>query len=84
MISQRLIRLHNQWIAAIDPVYCLSYPQKAIQESDTEWSQNKKVVDLSKKDIRHSVSILTHTYRLMTSYQGQEIKNRKYNYSEQM
>lgn len=31
------------------------YFKKAIQESDTEWSQNKKVVDLSKKTIRHAV-----------------------------
>ena len=30
-------------------------PQKAIQESEKEWSQNKKLVDLSKKDIRHSI-----------------------------
>lgn len=29
--------------------------QKALQESDTEWSQNKKVIELNKKDIRHSV-----------------------------
>ena len=29
--------------------------QKAIQESEKEWSQNKKLVDLSKKDIRHSI-----------------------------
>ncbi|XP_060575172.1 CWF19-like protein 2 [Ruditapes philippinarum] len=31
------------------------YFKKAIQESESEWSQNKKVVDLSQKDIRHSV-----------------------------
>lgn len=29
--------------------------QKAILECETEWSTNKKLVDLSKKDIRHSV-----------------------------
>ena len=29
--------------------------QKAIQESEKEWSQNKKLVDLSKKDVRHSI-----------------------------
>ncbi|KAK6172433.1 hypothetical protein SNE40_016083 [Patella caerulea] len=31
------------------------YFKKAIQDSESEWSQNVKVVDLSKKDIRHSV-----------------------------
>ncbi|XP_022241343.1 CWF19-like protein 2 isoform X1 [Limulus polyphemus] len=31
------------------------YFKKAILECETEWSQNKKLVDLSKKDIRHSV-----------------------------
>ena len=31
--------------------------QKAIQEVGPEWAQNKKLVDLSKKDIRHSVSM---------------------------
>ena len=30
-------------------------PQKAIQESEKEWSQNEKLVDLSNKDIRHSI-----------------------------
>ncbi|XP_071847818.1 CWF19-like protein 2 isoform X2 [Apostichopus japonicus] len=29
--------------------------KKAIQESETEWSQNKKLIDTRKKDIRHSV-----------------------------
>merc|ERR1712117_646051 len=31
------------------------YFKKAIQEVGPEWAQNKKLVDLSKKDIRHSV-----------------------------
>lgn len=31
------------------------YFKKAIQESESEWSQNKKVINLSQKDIRHSV-----------------------------
>ena len=31
--------------------------QKAIQDSESEWSQNKKVIDLSRKDIRHAVSL---------------------------
>lgn len=31
------------------------YFKKAIQESETEWSQNKKLIDTRKKDIRHSV-----------------------------
>ncbi|ESO90638.1 hypothetical protein LOTGIDRAFT_191734 [Lottia gigantea] len=31
------------------------YFKKAIQDTETEWAQNKKLVDLSKKDIRHSV-----------------------------
>ncbi|XP_076359633.1 CWF19-like protein 2 isoform X2 [Tachypleus tridentatus] len=31
------------------------YFKKAILECETEWAQNKKLVDLSKKDIRHSV-----------------------------
>lgn len=31
------------------------YFKKAIQESESEWSQNKKVVDLSQKDVRHAV-----------------------------
>lgn len=31
------------------------YFKKAIQESESEWSQNKKVVDLSQKDIRRAV-----------------------------
>ncbi|XP_052276892.1 CWF19-like protein 2 isoform X2 [Dreissena polymorpha] len=31
------------------------YFKKAIQESESEWSQNKKVIDMSRKDIRHSV-----------------------------
>lgn len=30
--------------------------QKAIMESDEEWSMNKKLIDLSSKDIRKSVS----------------------------
>ena len=30
--------------------------QKAIQESEAEWSQNQKLVDLSQKDIRKAVS----------------------------
>ena len=29
--------------------------QKAILESDEEWAQNKKLLDLSKKDIRRSI-----------------------------
>ena len=31
------------------------FSQKAIDESEKEWAQNKKLVDLRKKDIRHSV-----------------------------
>ncbi|KAE8747239.1 hypothetical protein FOCC_FOCC006031 [Frankliniella occidentalis] len=31
------------------------YFKKAILESETEWSTNKKLVDLAKKDVRHSV-----------------------------
>ena len=30
--------------------------QKAMQDAGPEWNSNKKVVELSKKDIRHSVS----------------------------
>lgn len=30
--------------------------QKAIMESDEEWSVNKKLIDLSSKDVRKSVS----------------------------
>jgi len=30
--------------------------QKAIMESDEEWSMNKKLIDLSSKDVRKSVS----------------------------
>ncbi|XP_028627233.1 CWF19-like protein 2 [Grammomys surdaster] len=33
------------------------YFKKAIMESDEEWSMNKKLIDLSSKDIRKSVSI---------------------------
>jgi hypothetical protein len=29
--------------------------QKAIEEHGSEWAQNRKLLDLSKKDIRHSV-----------------------------
>ena len=32
------------------------YFKKAIMESESEWSQNKKLVDISQKDIRKSVS----------------------------
>lgn len=31
------------------------YFKKAIQESESEWSDNKKLVDLSKKDVRRSI-----------------------------
>lgn len=31
--------------------------QKAIQESETEWAHNKKLVDLTKKGLRNSVCI---------------------------
>lgn len=30
-------------------------PQKAIQESESEWNQNKKLVDLSGRDVRRAV-----------------------------
>lgn len=31
--------------------------QKAIMESETEWAHNKKLVDLSSKDVRRAVSL---------------------------
>ncbi len=46
-------------------LFCLKYRQnklfvfqKAIMDTGSEWAQNKKVVDLSKKDIRSAVSCL--------------------------
>lgn len=30
-------------------------PQKAIQECESEWAQNKKLINLQDKDVRHSV-----------------------------
>ena len=40
-----------QEIGDMAPIYF----KKAILECETEWSTNKKIVDLSKKDVRHSV-----------------------------
>ena len=40
-------------------IWGTDFLQKALQECETEWSQNKKVVDISQKDIRHAVSLLT-------------------------
>lgn len=42
-------------------VIVVSVLQKALQECETEWSQNKKVVDISQKDIRHAVSSYAKT-----------------------
>ena len=42
----------------------LSPFQKALQECETEWSQNKKVVDISQRDIRHAVRILSLSVNL--------------------
>lgn len=41
------------WQPVKQPFGCL---QKAIMECDEEWAMNKKVVDLSSKDVRQSVS----------------------------
>ena len=42
-------------------VLCFPFEQKAISESDTQWSQNKKLIDTRKKGIRRSVrSKATH------------------------
>lgn len=44
-VSQRL------WVTSFSLCW-----QKAILDSETEWAQNKKVVDLSQKDVRRAVS----------------------------
>ena len=44
--------------------WCVACVQKAMQDAGPEWNSNKKVVDLSKKDIRHSVS---HRFLLFSS-----------------
>lgn len=39
--------------------------QKAIMECDEEWAMNKKVVELSSKDIRHSVRLRDSLFCLL-------------------
>jgi len=41
----------DQEVGDLSPIYF----KKAIQEVGPEWSDNKKLVDISKKDIRHSI-----------------------------
>ena len=38
-------------------ILLLSWLQKALLECDTEWTENKKVIDLSQKDVRRAVRV---------------------------
>ena len=56
-VSHFVRKVNGQNFRTVFTLVCSYLFQKALQECETEWSQNKKVVDISQKDIRHAVSI---------------------------
>lgn len=52
----------------IDLISWYMYVQKAIQECEKDWADNKKLVDLRQKDIRKSVCTVYMTSSIVSSH----------------